>query len=623
MKAFGYLLVASVASAIVGVGCGAGKEAKPASGAAGSTGSGGRAGDIGTADAGTMQPGPCVGLCNDFPKEPIFDLGVSSDVAGRFGPPSTVERPCVTEPEDGALFPNNWLRPRVRVPGSTDVLKITVQAPNQANDLVAYTNGESWALPKDVWRKLAHHVVEQDITVTVQTPAGGSTSVKFQVAPVGAAGSMVFWAANPAAARKMNVESMSQNALVDDSMLMGFNVGDETAVPTLKIDQVKQPVTLQDGRTQGSHCIGCHTATPDGNYVAFVDAWPWSAAFAAVKPGMVGAALPGFSGGPCDDWNTCTQPKTFLQYPWNGPMTFSPAHWSLDDSGERIAIISTQVQDITMPWGPPVGPNWQPGRLAWVDVRSTATMMTGRQSDPKQGEAFGFLARNGDPHPAAAFPTWSHDGESIVYVSVACPDPGHMDGCGTLDGRLAKGPADLYEVPYANRAGGTATPVAGASTVENDEYYPALSPDDRLLAFTRVKAGQTMYANKTAEMFVVSRRSPAVEATRLRANDPPTCSGKSSPGVNNHWPKWSPDGATVGNKTYYWLIFSSNRYGLPAVTPSNGETVEISQLYITAVVVDPTADEPVKTQSAIYLWNQPQDRLNTLPAWDNFHLVGE
>jgi hypothetical protein len=622
VKAFGYLLVASVASAIVGVGCGAAKQARPA-GAAGSSGSGGRAGDSGSADAGTMQPDACVGLCTDFPKEPIFDLGVSSDVPGRFPLPSTVSGPCVTEPEDGALFPNNWLRPRVRVPGSTDVLKITIQAPNQANDLVAYTNGESWALPKDVWRKLARHVVEQDITVTVQTPAGGSTSVKFQIAPVGAGGSMVFWAANPTAARKMNVESMSQAALVDDSMLMGFNVGDETAVPTLKIDQVKQPVTLQDGRTQGSHCIGCHSATPDGDYVAFVDAWPWSAAFAAVKPGMVGAALPGFSGGPCDDWNTCTQPKTFLQYPWNGPMTFSPAHWSFGDSGERIAIISTQVQDITMPWGPPVGPNWQPGRLAWVDVRSTATMLTGRQSDPKQGEAFGFLARNGDPHPAAAFPTWSHDGESIVYVSVACPDPGHMDGCGTLDGRLAKGPADLYEVPYANKAGGAATPVPGASTVENDEYYPALSPDDRLLAFTRVKAGQTMYANKTAEMFVVPRRPSAGEATRLRANDPPVCSGKSSPGVNNHWPKWSPDSATVGNKTYYWLIFSSNRYGLPAVTPSNGETVEISQLYITAVVVDPTADEPVKTRSAIYLWNQPQDRLNTLPAWDNFNIVVE
>ena len=46
---------------------------------------------------------------------------------------------------------------------------------------------------------------------------------------------------------------------------------------------------------------------------------------------------------------------------------------------------------------------------------------------------------------------------------------------------------------------------------------------------------------------------------------PRTCSGKSSPGVNNHWPKWSPDRLTYDNRTYYWLIFSSNRYGLPPI----------------------------------------------------------
>jgi hypothetical protein len=379
------------------------------------------------------------------------------------------------------------------------------------------------------------------------------------------------------------------------------------------------PITLQNGATQSSHCIGCHTGTPDGDYVAFVDAWPWGAAFAGVKPGITGNPLPGFTGGPCKDWNNCTAPKTFVQYPWNGPMTFSPAHWSTDDAGEKIAIIATQVQDITMPWG--VGtPNWQPGRLAWVDLKSTATTTTNGQVNPARGVAFDYLPKTGDPHPAAAFPTWSHDGKSIVYVSVACPNPGQANGCGTQDGRLYKGAADLYEVPYADKAGGTATPVAGASTSDNEEYYPAFSPDDKLIAYTRVPAGQEMFANPSAEMYVVSHQTGAV-AKRLGANDPPKCSGKTSPGMNNHWPRWSPDRATVGNKTYYWLIFSSNRYGLPPVTTSaNGQTktVQVSQLYITAVVMDEVSIST--TYSAIYLWNQPQNRLNTTPAWDNFHI---
>ena len=74
------------------------------------------------------------------------------------------------------------------------------------------------------------------------------------------------------------------------------------------------------------------------------------------------------------------------------------------------------------------------------------------------------------------------------------------------------------------------------------------------------------------------------------------------------------------------MIFSSNRYGLPPVTTSsNGQTkiVQVSQLYITAVVTDIVDGKLVISPTkypAIYLWNQPQSRLNTTPAWDNFHI---
>ena len=71
-------------------------------------------------------------------------------------------------------------------------------------------------------------------------------------------------------------------------MLKGFTVGDESTIDTLKITDVKQQVSLQSGTTQGSHCIGCHSGTPDGDYVGFVDAWPWAAAFAGVKPTITG-----------------------------------------------------------------------------------------------------------------------------------------------------------------------------------------------------------------------------------------------------------------------------------------------------------------------------------------------
>jgi Tol biopolymer transport system component len=88
------------------------------------------------------------------------------------------------------------------------------------------------------------------------------------------------------------------------------------------------------------------------------------------------------------------------------------------------------------------------------------------------------LPRTGDPGGAAE-PTFSHDGTQIVYVS----------GNSFADGRFSFGPGDLYAVPFANRAGGTAQKLNGASDLNYTEYYPAFSPDDAYIAFTRVAVG--------------------------------------------------------------------------------------------------------------------------------------
>src|SRR4030095_8098676 len=117
-------LLLVVAAGVVGATACAGVKSNVTAGTGGSTGTGGHAGGIVIGDAGTPPIPPCTGPCTDFSKGPYLDTGVSHDVAGMFGTP-TGAGPCVTEPENGALFPNNWLRPRVRVPGSTGSLKIT------------------------------------------------------------------------------------------------------------------------------------------------------------------------------------------------------------------------------------------------------------------------------------------------------------------------------------------------------------------------------------------------------------------------------------------------------------------------------------------------------------------
>ena len=645
---FGHLL--ACAAFVTGLGCAGVKQKPNQTGSGGNTtgASGGSTGRGGSSNPGTggttITPTGCTGQCTDFEPtasnpNPVFDEGVSTDVATKFGN-SGGSPPCVTEPEDGALYPNNWAPVRVRVPGNSTNLKVTVHADMESTDLVAYSApGETWTMPKSVWAAISSHIPEQDITLTVQTTTGGTATVKFQIAAVGAGGSMVFWSADPKQANKMGIESSTttQASLVNDSYLLGFTVGDTGTTKALTIDQVQQEVLSNDQHnTRNSRCIGCHVGTPDGNYVSYVDAWPWPAVLANVSADMTlhGQALPGYLGcnAPLNTTCTATNPPTVIQYAWGGPMTFSKAHWTDPASPvtpvERIGIMSSQMVDFNNPYATD---DAYPGKLMWIDFTSTATSMaTNGLQVPVANTAYGYLQTTGDKN-AAGFPNWSADGSTIVYVSAACPNPGTSNpsgpagtGCGTQDGRLATGPSDIYQVPYNSHMGGTATPVPGASDKKMDEYYPALSPDSQFLAFNAVPSPGYLYANKASELYVVPfgtgpGAGAGATAIKLQANTPPACSGKVSPGINNHWPRWSPTVSTSGDKTYYWIIFSSNRYGTPPVASANNSLVEVSQLYITAVVVSGELHQ-IGTYPAIYLYNQDPKRLNTTPAWQDFNI---
>jgi len=550
-----------------------------AAGAAGSAVDAGGAGEDAGADAAADAPPleGCQGKCMDFPAAPLIDLGVSPDAPGMFAVGLVGAGPCITEPEDGALFPNNWLRPRVKftpaVPGTLH--EIRFHSDEELNDLVAYTTNDHWTMPKAVWTGLASHVRDSAITVTVRAVGGGTSMVSFTIAPVAASGSVVFWAANPADHGNANPLSSS---------LQGFAVGDESSVQVLGVRDVQMSTRNADNSLRPVTCIGCHNSTPDGKSVGFIDNFPWNMAIAGVEPTRPGLKPPYLTPGGVDT----------IRQPGMGIFSFSKAHWI---DGDRIAVSPYYLD---MPCGQYKQTNSNV-RLAWLDVE--AGPVTG--ACPIEGKQFGIIARNGDTS-GAANPTWSHDGKTIVYSSTSAGQ----------DGRLGTGPSDLFTVPYNDRAGGAATPLQGAADPNAEEYYPSFSFDDALVAFDRVPAGEVMYANPLAELYVVPSTG-AAEAKRLPANDPPTCSGRASPGVNNHWAKWAPGVGVVGSKKYYWLIFSSNRYGTPPVVANDKSVVQVSQLYATAIVVDGTQTQMFP---AIYLWNQSTATLNTTPAWDPFSI---
>jgi WD40-like Beta Propeller Repeat len=521
------------------------------SGVAGATGSGvGGSGGThvatGAGGAGGMLQPHC-NPCTDFPGTPILDMPTGgttppADVGATFGPAGSgaaTGGPCLTDPEPGSLFPKNWLRPRFAVhPGAgEDVFEIRLHADIESNDLVVYTTATTWTMPAAIWTALSANVIDQPITVSVRGLVSSSGIVAM------------------GATETITIAPTNANGTIvywttsGGSALKGFSVGQESVV------------TIMVPSNTPGQCVGCHSSTPGGEFVGFSNSTSptnGDPSHIEIRSGTMPTTQPSF---------LTADAKTLLQRVSQELPVFSPGHWT---AGDYVTVF--MHADSTSSGG-------QNTHLLWIDLQAASQT---------QGVGWGEFMRNGDPNPAVAYPFVSHDGTRIVYVSAPAANP---------SGILQHG--DLYSVDYGNRAGGTATPIPGASTTAYSEFYPALSSDDKLLAYTRLTDGANSYNNANSEIFIIN--SMGGTPIRHAANDPATCLGKTSPGITNSWPKWSPTAGSVGGKTYYWMIFSSTRSGNP-------------QLYVAAVVSDELG--MLTTTPALYLWNQPPTENNHTPAWD-------
>ncbi len=628
-----FLAISILAGAAVWSGCssdeGGGRTADNNTGTGATTGSGGGFG-TGGGFGGTVQG-------KDFPAEPIFDTGVDPSVAGKFGAAPAGTGPCVFEPQDGAMMPRNWLRPRFRVAPAAgeDLFQITLTTSVMQNPLVAYTTNSAWAMPAEYWAGVAGKAsgtpVTVDVTIRATLNAGGGVTeskTKFLIAPVEATGSMVYWGSNQS---KDNVNS---------SKLVGFKVGQETtqdALTPLQVSEadirdetyaLKGAVTSEWSDPTGAQpghvsCIGCHTSTPDGDSVSFNNGFPWAGVTASIEDGKAGQR-PAYVTG---------MGARLLQMPFIGTTTYSKGYWGAD---KRIAIATTTAAEGTGPYGTATNLA-DSAHLIWIDLAATGDGNIGADStaanaaiQAAKGIAWDYLDRTGDTK-AATNPAWSNDGLTIAYTSAQRVAGSHVGGIigsttpKSPDGVRTDGTdADIYTVPFNDKAGGAATALAGAATPGVAEYYPDFSGDDKLIAFNR--AGSTtgyIYYRPDAEINVIPAGGGT--PTRIAANDPPLCSGEVSPGIINSWAKWSPSPSKSGDKTYYWLIFSSARsypgqFQVPPdyYTPTSLDT-RSSQLYLAAVVTD-ASGAVVETYPAVYVWNQDPTTSNLTPAWDEFQL---
>jgi len=623
---------------VVSLACSAGGSAPGSTnhGSGGATGSAGSISIIGNggsgintgAGGGVSVIGACTANCTDFSDQPIFDSGAGSDSASKFGDANSggPTADCITEPTDGALVPRNWWRPRVHfspAPGET-LFEIRFHADVEKNDLVVYTTKNSYLMPAAAWQGVAAHASGGVLTVTVRgtTASGGAVSKatsKLNIAGVDAGGAMVYWATTSVA----ETETASK--------LVGFQVGEEGTVDALHIADVKESNLFNEAGEQKPtppvsggapagqvSCIGCHTSTPDGKAVAFKDGWPWAGIVSSIEKDTVGQR---------PTYVTDVGARE-IQQPFVGTFTFSPAFWS-DTSHLAVSVYGAPT--LSKGW---TGVNRNivtSAELTWFELSAMGTMPADGASVSTavladQDKTWGLIPRTGDSR-AAVMPDWSHDGKTIVYTSAGQIAGGHVGGLSPADGvtvLTTPTESDIYTVPFNNKLGGAATPVNGAATPNVAEYYPDFSADDQFIAYTRVNnTNGYFYYRADGEIAVI----PAAGGTplHLAANNPPSCSGETSPGVLNSWPKWSPTVETdaQGNKFYFLVFSSARKYDeqfqlAPNQYTPKGTDARSSQMYLAAIMVTPSGQ--VSDFPAVYIWNQTPMTSNLTPAWDEFKI---
>jgi hypothetical protein len=495
-------------------------------------------------DASNGGPDAFTGPFPDFPATPIVDTGAPPDSGTLFGSASSgaaTGGPCMIEPEVGTLYPRNWLRPR-----------FTWVPQGTENLFELRLTAANQINPLVVYTTQTTWTMPADIWTalaqhTVDQP------ITMQIRGATLSGSTLSSGPELGSMGAISVSSATAPGAIvywttsGGTGLRGFKIGDET---------VKDVVRPADASTA---CVGCHSSTPDGVYVGF-SASPVANNGDPATLGMLSA-----------DGTKMTPPfvsasaqQLMARQQQEAPV-FSKMHWT---TGDHVAVTMFPVNAVS--------------EITWTDLETASTA---------QGTGWGVLARSGDTASAASA-SFAHTTDTLIYTSSS-----------TVQSGVTVTHGDLRTVPFNNRAGGASTALTGAATMTYNEYYPTFAPDDALVAFNRVADGQSSYNDAAAEVFVIPAAGGS--PTRLAANDPPQCSGKTSPGVTNSWPKWAPAATTVNGKTVYWLTFSSTRTGNP-------------QLYVTPVLFDGTT---ISTFPALYLWNQPAAENNHTPAWDDFGIL--
>jgi hypothetical protein len=415
-----------------------------------------------------------------------------------------------------------------------------------------------------------------DIAMTARVSNGGapteSQTINVAWASLGLSGGLYYWSIIPNPPRVSSdpgIATPGSYILLDSKGTSGTGIF-RYAFTTDGTDPVPDMIWTDDGGPHstpsyqgapqaidkgvaGGHCIGCHSITNDGKFMALT---------------------------------------------LGGSSTYNGANWSLLDIANQNLEVVNPVGQPTSSSDPNSSPTSNPTdywkrfrtegfatETSWGPTPTDATMpyvmVNMYQSKLYQGTVTisGMMAtgaRTGPVIPSwpeyASDPFWSQDGTLFAFTSYntlpaadATGNPGGLNG--DLKPNAAIGIATASATGINDDAKFLINRGSGVSS-----YYPAISNDSKLVVFNTSTCGSNPDVNKSATDYGNGSCDGYDDMSAQLWIVPPTggastpltyANGGSGTAYGNSWPRFSPDKGTFRGQELYWVAFSSRRpYGL-------------------------------------------------------------
>jgi hypothetical protein len=536
-------------------------------------------------------------------------------------------------PLDRALFPSNLspIYAHIQSNGTGQIARLNFQA-GAGTNVNFYANCETIPgvppgcyvkMPLSLTRLFIAASETADIALTARVFGTGSAPSETQTVNVAWAstalsGGLYYWSVIPNPPRKTgtdNIPTPPNYILLDPTQTNGteilryaFTTDGTDPVPTVVWTDDGGPSSTPPyngapqafvGGVAGGHCIGCHSISNDGKYMALTlggSSARDGANFSLLDIGMqtlininpVASTDPNSSptSNPSDYWKKFRMEGLATENTW-GP------------NGDRVVSMFQSklwLTQITV----------TPGALTGTAVRMGSVVPTWQAQ-----EAY------------ASDPFWSQDGTKFVFTSFASPSVGLYNETG-LNGDMKKGGQIVIATADANGIHDDAK-VLIKRDPNVTSYYPSISNDSQLVVFNTSTCGvepdpnklATDYGNQscdgyddsTAKLWIVSPNG-GTSTVLAKAN------GEGN--FDNSWPRFSPDKGQFRSQDLYWVAFSSRRpYGLQ-VNNNLAPVQTKPQLWIAGVT---KGGEFVTDPSFAPVWlpaqnpNQAAPNGNHVPQW--------